>query len=236
MRYKNIHKGIFLSRPNRFIAYVDIDGEEVKCHVKNTGRCRELLVSGCTVYLEKSDDPARKTAYDLVAVVKNGRLINMDSQAPNKAVKEWLENVKPFGDDMKVFPERTYGSSRFDFMLKSDTGRTLYLEVKGCTLEQDGEVLFPDAPTERGLKHINELIKCREVGFEAAVLILVQMSDVRFFSPNDNTQPAFGEALLNAYKRGVKLLCYDCDVTPDTLTVKSPVEMHIGSEVLSGGL
>lgn len=228
MKYKNIHKGKFLSRPNRFIAIVEIDGKQEICHVKNTGRCKELLVSGCTVYLEKSDNPKRKTAYDLVAVEKGERLINMDSQAPNKAVAEWLEKVNPFGDNMEVFPEKTFGNSRFDFCLKSkNTDRTIYLEVKGCTLENEGIVKFPDAPTERGVKHIEELINCVEFGFKAAILILVQMEKVKYFTPNYDTHPQFGQALKKAKENGVALLCYDCKVTPESMILNAPVEIRL---------
>lgn len=228
MKYQNIQKGIFLRRPNRFIAYCKINGKKEICHVKNTGRCRELLINGCEVFLEKSDNPNRKTQYDLIAVNKNGRLINMDSQAPNKAVYEWLKEQKPFGQDIEVFPERTYGKSRFDFFMKSDkSDRKIYLEVKGCTLEQNGVVLFPDAPTERGLKHINELINCVENGMEGAILILVQMSDVRYFTPNYETHREFGEELKAAKEKGVTIMCYDSIVTPDSIKVGKPVEIRL---------
>ena len=228
MRYTNIHKGEFISRPNRFIANVMINGRQEVCHVKNTGRCRELLTEGCTVWLEHSDSPSRKTAYDLVTVEKGGRLINMDSQAPNKAAGEWLCEKKPFGEGFSVYPERKYGNSRFDFYLESDSGRKIFLEVKGCTLEKDGVVLFPDAPTLRGVKHVEELSACLDEGYEAYILILVQMSDVKYFTPNYDTHPEFGEALEKAAQKGVKILCYDCDVTPDTMTVGNPVEIKLG--------
>jgi len=228
LKYKNIHKGIFLRRPNRFISYCNIDGKEEICHVKNTGRCRELLVEGCEVYLEKSDNPSRKTKYDLVAVNKGGKLINMDSQAPNKAVYEWLNEQRPFGNDMEAFPEQTYGKSRFDFLLKSNkTDRMLYLEVKGCTLEREGVVLFPDAPTERGVKHVDELVTCIENGMEGAILILVQMSGIKYFTPNYETHRQFGEALKRAKEKGVTILCYDSIVTPDSIKVGKPVEIRL---------
>lgn len=227
MRYTNIHKGTFISRPNRFIANVMIDGREEVCHVKNTGRCRELLVEGCTVWLEHSDSESRKTAFDLVAVEKGHRLINMDSQAPNKAVVEWLREKKPFGDGFCVYPERKYGNSRFDFYMESQN-RKIFMEVKGCTLEKDGVVLFPDAPTLRGVKHIRELSRCLDEGYEAYIMILVQMSDVKYFTPNYDTHPEFGEALEKAAQKGVKILCYDCDVTPDSMTVGKPVEVKLG--------
>jgi sugar fermentation stimulation protein A len=230
LKYPNITQGEFVSRPNRFIAVCRIDGREEVCHVKNTGRCRELLTQGCRVYLTKSDNPSRKTAYDLVATDKGGILINMDSQAPNKAVFEWLSQTEPFGSDMEIHPERKYGNSRIDFYLKSKkTDRQIFLEVKGCTLEKDGVVMFPDAPTERGVKHVRELSNCvsPEKGVEAVVFILVQMENVKYFTPNYETHPEFGEALKEAQKKGVTLLCYDSRVTPDSITVGKPVEIRL---------
>ncbi len=227
MRYDNIHKGKFLSRPNRFIANVEIDGKAEVCHVKNTGRCKELLIEGCTVWLEHSDSESRKTAFDLVAVEKGDRLINMDSQAPNKAVGEWLRENRPFGEGFSVYPEKKYGNSRFDFYLESQD-RKIFMEVKGCTLEKDGVVLFPDAPTLRGVKHIEELAHCLDEGYEAYIMILVQMSDVKYFTPNYDPHPEFGEALEKASRKGVKILCYDCNVTHDSMTVGKPVKVKLG--------
>lgn len=227
MRYDNIHKGKFLSRPNRFIAIVEIDGKAEVCHVKNTGRCKELLIEGCTVWLEHSDSESRKTAFDLVAVEKGDRLINMDSQAPNKAVGEWLREKMPFGEGFSVYPEKKYGNSRFDFYLESQD-RKIFMEVKGCTLEKDGVVLFPDAPTLRGVKHIEELSHCLDEGYESYIMILVQMSDVKYFTPNYDTHPEFGEALEKASQKGVKILCYDCNVTHDSMTVGKPVKVKFG--------
>lgn len=227
MRYDNIHKGKFLSRPNRFIANVEIDGKAEVCHVKNTGRCKELLIEGCTVWLEHSDSESRKTAFDLVAVEKGDRLINMDSQAPNKAVGEWLREKMPFGEGFSVYPEKKYGNSRFDFYLESQD-RKIFMEVKGCTLEKDGVVLFPDAPTIRGVKHIDELSHCLDEGYESYIMILVQMSDVKYFTPNYDTHPEFGEALGKASRKGVKILCYDCNVTHDSMTVGKPVKVKLG--------
>lgn len=227
MRYDNIHKGKFLSRPNRFIANVEIDGKAEVCHVKNTGRCKELLIEGCTVWLEHSDSELRKTAFDLVAVEKGDRLINMDSQAPNKAVGEWLREKMPFGESFSVYPEKKYGNSRFDFYLESQD-RKIFMEVKGCTLEKDGVVLFPDAPTLRGVKHIEELSHCLDEGYESYIMILVQMSDVKYFTPNYDTHPEFGEALEKASRKGVKILCYDCNVTHDSMTVGKPVKVKLG--------
>lgn len=227
MRYDNIHKGKFLSRPNRFIANVEIDGKAEVCHVKNTGRCKELLIEGCTVWLEHSDSESRKTAFDLVAVEKGDRLINMDSQAPNKAVGEWLREKMPFGESFSVYPEKKNGNSRFDFYLESQD-RKIFMEVKGCTLEKDGVVLFPDAPTLRGVKHIEELSHCLDEGYESYIMILVQMSDVKYFTPNYDTHPEFGEALEKASRKGVKILCYDCNVTHDSMTVGKPVKVKLG--------
>lgn len=227
MRYDNIHKGKFLSRPNRFIANVEIDGKAEVCHVKNTGRCKELLIEGCTVWLEHSDSASRKTAFDLVAVEKGDRLINMDSQAPNKAVGEWLREKMPFGGGFSVYPEKKYGNSRFDFYLESQD-RKIFMEVKGCTLEKDGVVLFPDAPTLRGVKHIEELSHCLDEGYESYIMILVQMSDVKYFTPNYDTHPELGEALEKAAQKGVKILCYDCNVTHDSMTVGKPVKVKLG--------
>ena len=227
MRYDNIHKGKFLSRPNRFIANVEIDGKAEVCHVKNTGRCKELLIEGCTVWLEHSDSESRKTAFDLVAVEKGDRLINMDSQAPNKAVGEWLREKMPCGEGFSVYPEKKYGNSRFDFYLESQD-RKIFMEVKGCTLEKDGVVLFPDAPTLRGVKHIEELSNCLDEGYESYIMILVQMSDVKYFTPNYDTHPEFGEALEKASRKGVKILCYDCNVTHDSMTVGKPVKVKLG--------
>ena len=219
MRYENIVKGRFLERPNRFVAHVEIDGREEVCHVKNTGRCRELLVRDRTVYLDKAKNPGRKTKYDLVAVEKGQRLINMDSYAPNIAAGEFLPKIFP---NCIIKPEYTYGNSRFDFYIE-DNNRKILLEVKGVTLEQDGVVMFPDAPTERGLKHVNELIGCTKDGYEAYLLFVVQMDKVKYFTPNNGTHPQFGEALKKASQEGVNILAYDCAVTPDSMEIRSPV-------------
>ena len=225
MRYKEMIPGKFLSRPNRFIAHVEIDEKAEICHVKNTGRCRELLIPGCTVWCEKAQNPARKTAYDLVCVEKGSRLINMDSQAPNAAVKEWLlggglgklENLKP---------ESTFGSSRFDFSFVKDS-KPCFLEVKGVTLENDGVCAFPDAPTARGVKHLKELTSLAQSGLTAYVLFVIQMENVKYLHPNDATDPAFGKALREAFNAGVHLLALDCKVTPNTMTLNKPVEIKL---------
>ncbi|MCH5192886.1 MAG: DNA/RNA nuclease SfsA [Oscillospiraceae bacterium] len=221
MKYERIVKGKFITRPNRFVAYAELNGRIEKCHVKNTGRCKELLIDGCTVWLERSDNPKRKTLYDLVAVEKGDRLINMDSYAPNLAAGEFLPTLFPGGS---IRPEYTYGNSRFDFYIEYNSKKIL-LEVKGVTLENDGVVMFPDAPTERGVKHIGELSKCLDEGYEAYLLFVIQMDKVKYFTPNDETHPGFGEALRAAEKRGVKLLAYDCAVTPDSMVLDKPVKI-----------
>lgn len=223
MQYPNITAGTFLSRPNRFIAQVEIAGKEETCHVKNTGRCRELLVPGAAVYLTASDNPKRKTKYDLVAVEKGSRLINMDSQAPNKVVQEWLEQGGLPGLT-KIQPEFRYDQSRFDFYLEQGDKKS-FLEVKGVTLEEDGVVRFPDAPTARGAKHLHELIRAAEEGYGAYVFLVIQMADVDHFEPNRKTDPDFAQALQEARNKGVTLLAYDCNVTPGTLEIGKRVEI-----------
>ena len=230
MKYKNITKGIFLSRPNRFIAKVKIGDAEETVHVKNTGRCREILIPGCTVYLEKSDNAARKTAYDLIAAEKETPsgtlLINIDSQIPNYCAEEFLRSSGLFGDSAVIKREVTYGNSRFDLMVQNNN-ITAFVEVKGVTLENDGQTLFPDAPTIRGVKHLTELIKAKKEGYDAYVLFVIQMSGVREFSPNGTMHPEFARALSEAKENGVKILAYDCLVTPDTITINSPVFVNL---------
>lgn len=230
MKYHHIRKAEFLSRPNRFIARVLIDGKEETVHVKNTGRCRELLTEGCTVYLEESDNPARKTRFDLVTVEKLRQgalplLVNMDSQIPNAAAEEWLKKGELFSEQAVIRREYTYGDSRFDFRIE-DGGEVSFLEVKGVTLENDGVVLFPDAPTERGVKHIHELIRAKNEGFGAYILFVIQMKEITEFRPNDAMHREFGDALREAEKAGVKLLAYDCIVTPDSMTIDRPVTIR----------
>lgn len=231
MKYTKIVPGVFLKRPNRFIAHVLINGIEEICHVKNTGRCHELLVPGCTVYCFVSDNPARKTKYDLIAVEKkteNGTfLVNMDSQAPNAAAKEWLQSgTSPFGKLDVIKPECKFGNSRFDFYLEKEK-RKIYLEVKGVTLEINGVVLFPDAPTERGVKHVQELIHCHGEGYETYVLFVVQMERALYFTPNRKTHPQFADALQEAQKAGVQLLAYTCNVMPDELKIDKNLEIRL---------
>lgn len=222
MTYDRICEGVFCARPNRFIAIVEIEGVPTECHVKNTGRCRELLVNGTKVYLQKSDNPSRKTQYDLIAVKKGERLINMDSQAPNLAVKEFLPKL--FGDTALIRAETVFGSSRFDFYVET-ADRKIFVEVKGVTLEEEGIARFPDAPTERGIKHLQELCTCVKQGYEAYVLFVIQMKNVRYFTPNDVTHPVFGEALREAQRQGVKILARDCVVTASSMRIADEVEV-----------
>ena len=268
MKYNQVVSGTFLQRPNRFIAHVRINGREEICHVKNTGRCRELLVPGCTVYCAVSDNPQRKTKYDLIAVEKitetGTLLVNMDSQAPNAAAKEWLKSgASLFGKLDVIKPEYKYGNSRFDFYLEckneqktpercaenhhkaihtatnlnGDTPssthnaetclRKIFIEVKGVTLEDNGIVLFPDAPTERGVKHVRELIRCHDEGFETWILFVVQMENVLYFTPNRKTHPQFADALCEAQQAGVHLLAYTCKVMPDKMTIDKELKISL---------
>ena len=217
MKYENMVSGKFLRRPNRFIAHVEINGSVEIVHVKNTGRCRELLPEGALVWCEKSSNPNRKTKYDLICVQKGKRLINMDSQAPNAAAGEWLRNGG-FGAVTDVRPEVKFENSRFDFAFCKD-GKHCFMEVKGVTLETDGICAFPDAPTERGAKHLRELIKAADMGYGAYVLFVIQMSDVQYLHPNDATDPAFGEALRQAAQCGVQVLAVDCKITPNSMVL-----------------
>ncbi len=226
MKYTKVEKGIFLSRPNRFLAKVRLGGGVVECHVKNTGRCRELLVPGVEVYLQKEDNPNRKTKYSLIHVRKGERLVNIDSQAPNRLAKEWLPQCGLFPGDTVFLPEKTYENSRFDFYFEHGDTKG-YLEVKGVTLEENGVVSFPDAPTLRGEKHLRELIRCKESGLEAYVLFVVQMSSVRYFTPNVKNDPGFSKALKEAFHKGVILLAVDCQVAPETVTIGQPVEVKL---------
>ncbi len=226
MRYKNIIEGKFISRPNRFIAYVEIDGKTEIVHVKNTGRCKELLTEGAKVFLEVSDNPERKTKYDLIAVYKGDTLVNMDSQAPNKVA---LEFIREHFKNAIIKPEYKYGNSRIDIYVEEGNKKAL-IEVKGVTLENNGIAMFPDAPTERGIKHINELINASKNGYEGYILFVIQMKGIKEFKPNFKTHYEFGKALQNAEKSGVKILAYDCTVTPDTLKIDAPVSINLKNE------
>ena len=221
MHYPNMIPGTFLSRPNRFIAHVEIDGHQEVVHVKNTGRCRELLPPGAQVWCQKSDNPNRKTKYDLITVRKGNRLINMDSQAPNIAAREWLLSGG-LGPVENVKAETVHGDSRFDFSFTLD-GKQCFLEVKGVTLENDGICAFPDAPTERGVKHLRGLQNCVEEGFGGYVLFVIQMSDVTYLHPNDATDPGFGRALREASAAGVTVLAMDCFISEDSMIIQNPV-------------
>ena len=225
MRYENMVSGIFLSRPNRFIAYVEIAGQVEVCHVKNTGRCRELLPEGARVWCQQFDNPNRKTKFDLITVQKGQRWINMDSQAPNVAAKEWLL-AGGLGEISELKGEYTHGDSRFDFSFMKD-GRRCFLEVKGVTLEHDGVCAFPDAPTERGTKHLRGLTKLAQEGYGAYVLFVIQMADVVYLHPNDTTDPNFGKALREAAKAGVQVLAVDCLVTENTMQIRQFVEVQL---------
>ena len=223
MTYSRTRTGIFRARPNRFIAIVDIDGTDTVCHVKNTGRCKELLVPGCTVILAAGDNPARKTPYDVIAVYKGDRLINMDSQAPNVVAEAYLRQRFP---DALIRREVTYGESRLDFAVIQGE-ETRLIEVKGCTLEVDNVGYFPDAPTERGVKHLRHLIRAVEEGYQAAVLFIIQMEGVAAICPNDATHPAFGDTLRQAAAAGVEVWAVDCTVTENTLTHHTTVPVRL---------
>ena len=218
--------GKFLARPNRFIAHVEIAGREEIVHVKNTGRCKELLLPGATVYVQHFPESKRKTKYDLIAVEKQNLLINMDSQAPNKVVQEWLMEQEPFGKITYLKPECKHGDSRFDFYLETEA-KKMFIEVKGVTLEDKGVVMFPDAPTERGVKHVQELCHCLEQGYEAAIIFVVQMSGSRYFTPNRRTHAAFATALEQAAASGVQLMALTCAVTPDSLIINGTLPIHL---------
>lgn len=230
MKYNNIEKGVFLNRPNRFIAEVLIGEEKHTVHVKNTGRCKELLVKGAKVWLEKSQNPLRKTQYDLVCVEKNkdksSVIINMDSQIVNDVAEEWLKKGELFSKTALIRREVMYKNSRFDFYIEEGK-RKIFLEVKGVTLEEGGIARFPDAPTERGIKHINELISAIDDGYEAYILFVIQMKGISRFEPNDNTHKAFGDALRKAKEKGVKLIAMDCKVTPQEIVIDSNIEIKL---------
>lgn len=221
MHYDRMVPAVFLSRPNRFIAHVEIQGKEETVHVKNTGRCRELLQPGTQVWCQESTNPSRKTRFDLITVRKGDRLINMDSQAPNIAAGEWLR-AGGLGEIRNLKAESFHGDSRFDFSFEKD-GKLCFLEVKGVTLENDGVCAFPDAPTERGVKHLKGLTRLVREGYGAYVLFVIQMPDVKYLHPNDATDPAFGAALREAALNGVQVLAMDCAVTEDIMEIRLPV-------------
>lgn len=225
MRYDNMVPGVFFARPNRFIAQVEIGGTVETVHVKNTGRCRELLIPGTKVWCRFCDDTKRKTKYDLIAVWKGTRLINMDSQAPNAAAREWLASGG-LGEIENLKAETVHGDSRFDFSFTKD-GKPCFLEVKGVTLETDGVCAFPDAPTERGAKHLRGLKQAAREGFGAYVLFVIQMADVKYLRPNDATDPAFGAALREAAAEGVQVLAVDCLVTEREMRIQNAAAVRL---------
>ena len=231
MKYERIERATFLERPNRFIAYARIAGKQETIHVKNTGRCAELLVPEAEIFVQESDNPERKTKWDLIGVRKGKRLINMDSQIPNKVVEEWLRAGNLFLEPVTVRPETTYGNSRFDFYVESGEKKA-FIEVKGVTLEEDGVVRFPDAPSERAVKHMEELIRAKKEGYDAYVFLVIQMKGVRYFTPNMDTQLEFGEVLKKAKAAGVKILAYDCQVTEDSIKIDEEVPVVLEKPIL----
>jgi len=222
MRYHMVEPGIFLERPNRFIAIVEMEHGRQICHVKNTGRCRELLIPGRRVYLDRAENPGRKTAYDLIAVEKGERLINLDAQAPNRVFAEWARGGGFRPDVREIRPEYRYGDSRLDFCLTTDRGTHL-VEVKGVTLEEGGAARFPDAPTERGVRHVRELTRAVEEGLDATLFFVVQMESIHSVAPNEETHPEFGRALREAAEAGVQVEAWECAVAPDAIRISRPV-------------
>ncbi len=226
MHYEKIEPAIFLERPNRFVAWVETrTGREI-CHVKNTGRCRELLIPGTEIYVQRNENPSRKTPLDLITVRKGNRLINMDSQVPNRVAAQWVMESGFVSEQAVVKMEKTFGNSRFDLYIE-DGERKIFMEVKGVTLEDNGVVRFPDAPTERGVKHLKELMTARAEGYEAAVLFVIQMEQVQYLEPNDQTHAAFGQALRQAAEAGVQVLAIDCRIKPDEIVPGKPVKVRL---------
>lgn len=227
MIYNNIKPAKFISRPNRFIANIEIDGNHEICHVKNTGRCREFLIEGAKIFVQEFDSSTtRKTKYDLISAYKKEQLINMDSQVTNKVIQEWLQEGGLFENISLIKPESKYKNSRFDFYIEVGK-RKIYIEVKGVTLEEDGVVMFPDAPTERGVKHLRELEECIEEGFEAYVIFVIQMSDVKVFKANEEMHKAFAETLTRVHEKGVNVLAYECLVTEDSIRISKQVPVIV---------
>lgn len=231
MKYERVGRGKFLERPNRFIAYVEIEGKKEIVHVKNTGRCAELLKSGTEVFLQRADNPERKTKWDLIGVKKEKRIVNMDSQIPNNVVEEWIRQGNLFSNATLIKPEKTYKQSRFDLYIEEGM-RKIFIEVKGVTLEKDGVAKFPDAPTERGVKHIHELCEAVKEGYEAYIFFVIQMKGVKYFTPNMETHAAFGEALEKAKQQGVHILAYDCNVAKDSIEIRKEVPVVFRNENL----
>ena len=226
MNYDNILKGKFISRPNRFIAHVEINGKVEICHVKNTGRCKELLTPSATVFVEENNNPNRKTKFSLIGVIKGKRMINMDSQVTNKVVHEWILKGNLITEVTLIKPEQKYNNSRFDFYIETEN-RKIFIEVKGVTLESEGIVKFPDAPTERGVKHVKELCDCIKDGYEAYIIFVIQMKDVLHFEPNVETHKEFAEVLKEAAKKGVNIIAVDCEVKEDSINIRDYVKVII---------
>jgi len=227
MTYTNIKKAIFIERPNRFIAHIELDGKTEICHVKNTGRCRELLLPGATIFVQEFDSSTtRKTKYDLISVIKENRLINMDSQVPNKVFHEWANDGNFMPNIVLIKPETKYGNSRFDFYIET-TDEKIFVEVKGVTLEENGVAMFPDAPTERGVKHISELIEAKKQGYESYLIFVIQMAHIKYFTPNSVTHKAFALKLKEAQEQGVHLLALDCHVSENGIAMGNPVMIQL---------
>lgn len=226
MRYDNIKQATFLVRKNRFICDVEIDGKVFQCHVKNTGRLKELLVSGTPCFVQETDKAERKTKYSLIAIQKGSEVVNIDSQAPNKVFYEWAKSGKFIEGISFIKPEKTYGNSRFDCYIEAEE-RKIFIEIKGVTLEKNGIAMFPDAPTERGVKHLKELCECIKDGYEAYIVFVVQMKGVHAFSPNRETHPEFADALCECKRKGVNILCVDCNVTPETLEISKNIIVEL---------
>lgn len=226
MRYFNIREALFVNRINRFTANIEIDGKIELCHVKNTGRLKELLVNGATCFVEENDKAGRKTKYSLIAVQKGECVVNIDSQAPNKVFYEWVKDGCFCDEVTLIKPEKTFGNSRFDCYIETKK-RRIFVEVKGVTLEKCGTALFPDAPTERGVKHLRELCECVKQGYEAYIIFVVQMKGVESFSPNRETHAEFADALCECREGGVNILCVDCEVTPDTLKISRKIDVKL---------
>ena len=224
MKYENILKGKFISRPNRFIAHIEINGKIEICHVKNTGRCKELLTPSATVFVQENNNPKRKTRFSLISVIKGNRMINMDSQVPNKIVHEWILKGNLFTDVTLIKPESKYKKSRFDFYVETKNKKA-FVEVKGVTLEEQGVVKFPDAPTERGVKHIRELCDCIKEGYDAYIIFVIQMKDVLHFEPNIETHKEFAEVLKEAKKQGVHIIAVDCEVSENSIDILDYVKV-----------
>ena len=226
MNYNNILEGKFISRPNRFIAHIEINGKVEICHVKNTGRCKELLTPNAIVFVEENNNPNRKTKFSLIGVIKGKRMINMDSQVTNKVVHEWILKGNLLKEVTLIKPEKKYNNSRFDFYIETEN-RKIFIEVKGVTLESEGIVKFPDAPTERGVKHVKELCDCIKDGYEAYIIFVIQMKDVLHFEPNIETHKEFAEVLKEAAKKGVNIIAVDCEVKEDSINIRDYVKVII---------